>query len=138
MVGVAADITDRKQAEEAIQQVNRKLADLNWTLEERVKARTLELEEVIRQVNNEKEKTERIIDEITDGVIVTDVTGKIILINPAAQMLLEMAGLFLPLSGSRIPYLQEILGPCRPRQGRSQDPSLLSPGTQGHGRTAEG
>jgi len=88
MVGVAADITDRKQVEEAIQQANRELIVLNLTLEERVKARTIELEDVIRQVNNEKEKTDRIIDEITDGVIVTDATGKILLINPAAQMLL--------------------------------------------------
>jgi PAS domain S-box-containing protein len=111
MVGVAADITDRKQAEEAIQQANRKLADLNLTLEERVKARTLELEEVIRQVNNEKGKTERIIDEITDGVIVTDVTGKILLINPAAQMLLgnKREAVSADLSEvAHIPYLQEI------------------------------
>jgi PAS domain S-box-containing protein len=88
VVGVAADITDRKQAEATIRQANRNLADLNQTLEERIKARTVELEEVIHQVNSEKEKTDRIIREITDGVIVIDETGKILLTNPAARMLL--------------------------------------------------
>jgi len=85
IAGVAADITTYKEAEEAIQNTNRTLAELNSILEERVKARTLELEDVVRQVNNEKQKTERIINEITDGVIMLDSTGKILLINPAAR-----------------------------------------------------
>jgi PAS domain S-box-containing protein len=88
IVGVAADITDRNRAESAIQQAYRDLADLNTTLEQRIKDRTLQLEEVIREVNSEKKKTDRIIQEITDGVIVVDVVGNILLINPAARMLL--------------------------------------------------
>jgi len=89
VVGVAADITDRKGAEATIRQANWNLANLNQTLEERIKARTAELEEVIHQVNSEKEKTDRIIREITDGVIVIDETGEILLTNPAARMLLS-------------------------------------------------
>lgn len=111
IVGVAADITDHIRVEETIQQAYRKLADFNLTLEERVRARTLELEEVIRQVNDEKRKTERIIDEITDGVIVIDVTGKIMLINPAARMLLgneRHAGPADVSEVAHIPRLQEI------------------------------
>jgi signal transduction histidine kinase len=39
-------------------------------------------------VNTEKDKTDRIIKEITDGVMVVDVTGNILLINHAARTLL--------------------------------------------------
>jgi two-component system phosphate regulon sensor histidine kinase PhoR len=88
IVGLAADITDYKRVENAIQLANRELAALNVTLEERVKQRTTELEGVVRQVNNEKEKTERIINEIADGVVVVDVKGKVLLVNPAARRLL--------------------------------------------------
>lgn len=132
MVGVAADITDRKRVEEAIQRANRELSDLNFTLEERVKARTLELEDVIRQVNNEKEKTDRIIDEITDGVIVTDVTGKILLINPAAQMLLGNKRHAIPTDLSEVahsPHLQEIFrnpAEAATREVEIDDPVHLS------------
>jgi PAS domain S-box-containing protein len=89
IVGIAADITGRKEADETIRQTNRRLADLNSTLEERVKARTRELEQIVRQLHNEKEKTDRIIREIADGVIVTDRDGKILLTNPAARRLLD-------------------------------------------------
>lgn len=85
IVGVAADITDYKEAEEAIHTANKRLADVNASLERRVRERTVELEAVLRQVNYEKQKTERIIHEIADGVIMIDVAGRIVLINPAAM-----------------------------------------------------
>ncbi len=88
IVGVAEDISDYKRVEQAMQQANRELAELNLTLEERVRERTNELEAMIRQVNNEKEKTDRIINEIADGVIVLDVTGNVLVVNPAARTLL--------------------------------------------------
>ncbi len=111
IVGVAADITDYKRAEQEIQQANRELADLNLTLEERVKERTNELEAMIRQVNNEKEKTERIINEIADGVIVLDVTGNVLVINPAARTLLgnvRQAGETHSSEVALIPHLLEL------------------------------
>jgi PAS domain S-box-containing protein len=88
IVGVAADITARKAAEAAIQQANGELARLNATLEERIQARTSELEDALGQVNREKEKTERIIREIADGVMVVNTTGTVQLTNPAARRLL--------------------------------------------------
>jgi PAS domain S-box-containing protein len=111
VVGVAADITERKLAEAAIQQANRELIHLNSTLEERIKERILELENVLHQVSNEKEKTERIIREITDGVIVVNTAGEVLLINPAAQRLLGNPRATVPadLSAfSHLPDLQEI------------------------------
>ncbi len=101
-----------KERTDQLEILNRKLTNLNLTLEERVKARTKELEGVIRQVNNEKRKTERIIHDIADGIIVIDVNERIILINPAARKMLlgsidasdaKDLSLF-----SHIPHLQEI------------------------------
>ena len=133
IVGVAADITDRKQAEEAIQQANKRLADLNLTLEERVKARTHDLEYVLRQVNNERKKTDRIIDGITDGVIVTDAAGKILLINPAAVKMLRENQHTLVATDvsafSHVPDLQEaFLDPAETttREIEVYDPKLAS------------
>jgi len=111
IVGVAADVTERKRAESAIQQAYRELAGLNLTLEERIKERTLELEEALHQVNHEKNKTDRIIREISDGVIVTDRVGKILLINPAGRRLLgkKRDVPFTDLSEfSHVPGLSEI------------------------------
>jgi len=133
IVGVAADITDRIRVEEAIRQAYRRLADLNSTLEERVKARTLELEEVIRQVSNEKRKTDRIIDEITDGVIVIDVTGKLLLINPAAQMLLGNKRQAISTDVSEvahIPHLQEIFQ--NPAEAATKEVEVYDPNLTSH------
>jgi PAS domain S-box-containing protein len=111
VVGVAADITERKLAETGIQQAYRELAHLNATLEERIKVRTVELEDALREVNNEKEKTERIIHDITDGVIVVNPDGAVLLINPAAQQLLGCRRTPLPADLSflsHIPNLQAL------------------------------
>ena len=112
IAGVATDITDRKEVEEEIRRANRRLDELNVNLEERVNARTLELADVLSQVSNEKQKTERIIHEITDGIIVIDVNGQIVLINPAARRLLGMNEFEQPHELSAIedhtPQLHEI------------------------------
>ena len=112
IAGVAEDITARKEVEEEIRLANRKLDEMNVNLEERVKERTLELADVLSQVRNEKQKTERIIHEITDGIIVIDASDEIILINPTA-------GRFLGINGEamlkdraavkrRVPQLHEV------------------------------
>lgn len=109
IVGVAADITQRRQAEEMLQRTNRQLAELNASLEERVRSRTLELQAVIDQLRHEKRKTERIIHQITDGVIVTDNTPRILLINPAAHEMLFGNDLdHQPASLTEIPLLSSM------------------------------
>jgi PAS domain S-box-containing protein len=132
IVGVAAEITDRKEAEEAIQQANRRLGDLNSSLEERVKERTRDLEKMIYQIYNEKEKTDRIIHEISDGVIVTDNSGKIMVMNPAAQRLLDGHP---PQRGSasdvvQIPPLRELFQDSAESATREID--LYQPALAGH------
>lgn len=113
IAGVAMDITDRKQVEEEIRQANRKLDEINVDLEARVKERTHELAEVLAEVRNEKLKTERIIHEITDGIIVMDLAGEIILINPAAMGFLGIDEDSIPKDEAAIarnlPQLHEIL-----------------------------
>jgi len=108
VVGVAADISERKLAEAGIQQAYRELAHLNATLEERIKVRTVELEDALREVNNEKEKTERIIRDITDGVIVVNLAGEVLLINPAAQRLLGCHRTPLPADLSFFSHIQNL------------------------------
>jgi PAS domain S-box-containing protein len=96
IAGVATDVTDRKEVEQEIRQANRRLDELNATLEDNVKSRTRELAQLISQLRNEKHKTERIIHEITDGIIVIDTAGEIVLINPAAMRLLGINGEDMP------------------------------------------
>jgi PAS domain S-box-containing protein len=112
IAGVATDITDRKKVEEEIRQANRRLDELNVNLEDRVQTRTLELADVLSQVRNEKQKTERIIHEITDGIIVINVDGGIVLINPAGRRLLGINGMDMPndlsVIESRIPQLHDV------------------------------
>ena len=112
IAGVATDITDRKRVEDEIRQANRRLDELNVNLEEKVKARTLELAKLISQLRNEKHKTDRIIHEITDGIIVIDVEGEIVLINPAAVRLLGIKGATTPKDLTAIersiPQLHEV------------------------------
>lgn len=71
-----------------LERMNRKQAELNLTLENRVKERTEKLQQLVHQVRSEKVKTERILHEIDDGVIVLDQNGKTIMINPAARLML--------------------------------------------------
>ena len=71
-----------------LERMNRKQSELNLTLENRVKERTEKLQQLVHQVRSEKVKTERILHEIDDGVIVLDQNGKTIMINPAARLML--------------------------------------------------
>ena len=113
IVGVAMDITDKRLAEEEIREANKQLDEINADLEERVKMRTLELAEVLADVRNEKLKTERIIHEITDGIIVMDMEGGILLINAAAKRFLGINGEETPKNiseiESQLPQMHEIL-----------------------------
>ncbi|HXN07667.1 MAG TPA: ATP-binding protein, partial [Nitrospiria bacterium] len=70
--------------------LNSKLANLNLTLEARVKTRTEDLEKAVLEVDAEKRKTEEIIQKITDGVMVAGMSGDLLLINEAAGRLLGL------------------------------------------------
>ncbi len=71
-----------------LERMNKKQSDLNLTLENRVIERTNKLENLVSQIRKEKMKTERILHEIDDGVIVVDQEGKTLMINPAARLML--------------------------------------------------
>ncbi len=74
VVAIARDITERKQAEEEIRQ-------LNEELEQRVRERTAQLEEKSATLNT-------ILDGLTEGVMATDRRGKPVFANPTARAML--------------------------------------------------
>jgi PAS domain S-box-containing protein len=70
----ALDITERKHAEEAL----KKAYD---TLEEKVKARTEELEKAYRSLKESEEKYRNIVETANEGIAVLDSEGKMTYIN---------------------------------------------------------
>jgi PAS domain S-box-containing protein len=74
IVVVFRDITQWKEAEETLKQ-------FNMELEDNVRAAT-------RNLSEEKEKLDVILHNMADGILVTDLQNRIILINPAAEYLL--------------------------------------------------
>jgi PAS domain S-box-containing protein len=75
-----SDITELTQAKENLQKTNAEL-------EARVKARTAELTKAIAASASEKDRLAVTLFSIGDGVITTDIDGKIILINRVAESL---------------------------------------------------
>jgi PAS domain S-box-containing protein len=74
--GILRDITERKKAEAALQQ-------MNIELEQRVTERTAE-------IHAQHHRTAAILDSVADAVIVIDLDGTIVLANPVARLLLEV------------------------------------------------
>lgn len=71
--GVVSDITERKRAELEREHLTQELQSINQTLDERVRARTAELQAIL--------------DAVGEGVVVTDLAGTIQYINPAVEKL---------------------------------------------------
>jgi PAS domain S-box-containing protein len=94
-LGTVFDITDRKQAELALQQ-------LNAELEERVQTRTYELQQ-------QTQLLETILNSMGDGVLVSDTAGNIFRHNPAAE---QITGLGIP--GAELETWSEFWGICLP------------------------
>lgn len=60
------------------------------TLEERVRERTEELAAALRHQKIEADKTRAIVEGIADGVMVFDANHKVIMVNPAAERMLNL------------------------------------------------
>jgi signal transduction histidine kinase/GAF domain-containing protein len=60
------------------------------TLEERVRERTEELAAALRHQKIEVDKTKTIVEGIADGVMVFDADHKVIMVNPAAERMLDL------------------------------------------------
>ncbi len=71
--GLVSDITERKQAELERDRLTNELRNINQTLDERVRARTAELQAIF--------------DAVGEGIVVTNLAGVIEYINPALEKL---------------------------------------------------
>ncbi|MBE7469339.1 MAG: PAS domain S-box protein [Anaerolineales bacterium] len=71
--GLVSDITERKQAELEREWLTNELRNINQTLDERVRARTAELQAIF--------------DAVGEGILVTNLAGVIEYINPALEKL---------------------------------------------------
>jgi len=74
------EIAARKQAEEA-------LLRANMALEQRVEERSAELKQALIEIGNERELLKTTLQSIGDGLITTDVEGRVTNLNPVAEAL---------------------------------------------------
>ncbi|HEX3046743.1 MAG TPA: ATP-binding protein [Bacillota bacterium] len=77
---VVSDITELTRAKDSLQKTNQQL-------EERVKTRTTELTQANAALASEKDRLAVTLFSIGDGVITTDIAGRIVLINRVAENL---------------------------------------------------
>ena len=77
----ALDVTEKKQAEEQLETYSHDLA-------ERVDQRTAELNASVEKIKESRDQTEGILKSIGEGLIVTDLSGTIMLMNNAAEKIL--------------------------------------------------
>jgi PAS domain S-box-containing protein len=80
-IGLVRDITKRKQAEE-------KIKEYSENLENMVEERTRELRCALYDTEESRDKIDGILKSVGDGLIVTDIYNRIILMNRAAEDLL--------------------------------------------------
>ncbi len=101
------EVAERRRAEEALRQREAELEQLNASLEERVRQRTLELQALY-------ERMEGLVEHLPEGVFLLDQGGRLILANPPAQEALKdlaEAGVGDPVSRIGGRALEEILTP---------------------------
>jgi len=80
---IARDITQYKRGEE-------KIKEYSENLEQMVEERTRELNHTLRDMENARDSIDGILKSIADGLIVTDSYNRVILMNPAAEDLLDV------------------------------------------------
>ncbi len=85
--GILRDVTERKAAEAAMRR-------LNEELEQRVADRTAEIQE-------QHQRIAAILDSVADAVIVTDLSGAVVLTNPVARRLMGETAVEIEVDVSR-------------------------------------
>ncbi len=78
------DITPRKSLEA-------ELVEHRKQLEQKVEERTFELDRSLKEVEQAKDRMEGILASIADGLIVTDLNNRIVLINQVAQKMFQVS-----------------------------------------------
>lgn len=78
VLGIARDISERKKME-------KKIADYSENLEHLVSKRTQELSQALQDSEGNRDKINAILKSISDGIIVTDRSNHIVLMNRAAE-----------------------------------------------------
>jgi len=81
IVLILNDITERKQAEKKVEEYSK-------DLERMVEERTMELNRALYDTEEARDKIDGILKSVADGLIVTDIYNRIILMNRAAEDLL--------------------------------------------------
>ncbi|TES91292.1 MAG: PAS domain S-box protein, partial [Desulfobacteraceae bacterium] len=82
-IGVDRDVTDRKLAEE-------KIKEYSENLERMVEERTKELNRALYDTEAARDRTDGILKSVANGLIVTDIYNRVILMNRAAEDLLNV------------------------------------------------
>ncbi len=97
----ALDITEKKLARE-------QLETYSYNLEKRVEQRTAELNASVEKIKESRDQTERIMKSIGEGLIVTDMRGVIVLMNPEASKILGIEDV-LGREAGQVIYNQALL-----------------------------
>ena len=81
LICYALDVSEKKKVQVALEEYSQ-------NLERRVEQRTVELNASIKKIKESRDQTEGILKSIGEGLIVTDLTGTIVLMNFAAESIL--------------------------------------------------
>ncbi len=92
VVGVAQDITKRKQAEEALKQSREEL-------ERQVRKRTADLRRQAQAAERERDRLMTLVNSMNDGVWFMDAAGRVVLANDVARKQAEEVGLEADVQG---------------------------------------
>jgi PAS domain S-box-containing protein len=85
---IAANALYRATLFEQLQNSNAELVRFTADLEHLVKARTVDLERAVAEASESRDKIDAILYSVADGLIVTDIENKVVLMNPAAEHIL--------------------------------------------------